>query len=737
MLWPTVAQTALAAILCFVPLFDLLGYELSLATGVLAAITALLIGLGCGRRAVPERAIIEMGKAALLAVAHLAIGLGLISANALRIRNCDFGEGLSFFLHLPVCTALWAACLGFAIARLFPRRRLHRVLAAVAVLLAPLAIDLWLVYEHPPIFVYDHLWGYFAGSLYDEAIGITDTLTDFRLVTLARCGALVVMVWAWERRAMLGRSVLGAAFGLVAIVVALDLWIGPVAGYRVTRSDIDRALSVVVRRPGLVIHLPPGTSVKDQEAVADDHAFRLSQLRERLALTGPLDPPIHSYVYKNSRQKARWMGAAATQIARPWRREIHVHDIKPQHPVVPHELVHILAAEFGSPTLGVSVKNGVTINMGIIEGLAEALTLHPGPLDLDSYAKAMRDLGTAPDVRRLMAAGGFWGHSARRAYTVAGSFVAFLLREHGVERFERVYPTGDFEAVYGSPLDNLVTQWEAMIDAKVILPRDRQEAQERFRRTSIFERPCAHVIAKLRAEAKGAQPEVAVELHREICRHLGSPPTERLHLAEALERAGDLAGYIELTDDLLAEPGLTDFQKASLYEERGNLAWDRADLDGAGEMFRKALAIRESLASERLQWVRLWALQQPQDLRELMRRFLRRDLGRLAAAIELEHLAKDRPAEPTLLYLLGRQFHQEKMWPRALLALQAAAGHPFAPLEAERMRLIAELHFEQKQWAQARAAYETYAAMAPVSGERARARDWIERIDWYRARSDL
>jgi tetratricopeptide (TPR) repeat protein len=424
------------------------------------------------------------------------------------------------------------------------------------------------------------------------------------------------------------------------------------------------------------------------------------------------------------------MGGGNTQVARPWLREIHIHGVHDHHYGTAHELVHILAAEFGSSVLRVSRK-GLMINMGLVEGVAEALTLREGSTDLHTYARAMREVGLAPDARRIMNPAGFWSQAPRRAYTVAGSFVRWLIDTRGVQRFKRVYADGDFRAAYDEDLESLVGAWESTIDALPLLPRDRLEARHRFRRRSIFQRPCAHVIADLRARARRANPGEALRLQRRVCAFEGETPAARTALANALMRAGQDGAYVELTDELLAEPSLSPRQKVDLYEDRGERAWKRGELDEARRMFEAALDVQESLASERLNWVRLWALDRPGPERELLRRFLSNDMPKLVAVLELEHLWRADPAALTYPYLIARQLQQNGAWESALDYLEAARGHPFLPIEAERVRLVAEIQAVGRRWNEARTAYAAYADMVPAAGERARAHDEIERLDFW------
>ncbi|MBI3180378.1 MAG: hypothetical protein HYZ27_11995, partial [Deltaproteobacteria bacterium] len=505
---PALMQGALAGVLCFVPLLDSLGYEFALAHGLLAVPTGLVIGLGAGRAL--TRATAAFKRALLYALVHLAPPLVLISLNALRVRNCDYMQGLAFYLLLPVASALYAAALGVLLARLLAgARRSLRMLGAALVAAAPLASAVYTLYSEPPVFAYDHLWGHFAGSLYDETITLTPALLAFRAGTLLRLVLVGALLLLWEvGRARRGVVMLAGALLTLAVAGLYEGSAGPRTGFRVDRDDVLAALPVSERRPGVVVHLPPGVPEKVRTALADEHAFRLEQLRARLDVALPFE--VHSFVYANAGDKARLMGGRTTMIAKPWLREIHIHDPVSPHPVLAHELAHVVASAFAEPPLYVSARGGVWVNLALVEGLAEAVTAENDLLDLDRQSRALREMKAAPDLRVLMGPAGFWSQAPRRAYAVSGSFVRFLLTEHGPAPLKEAYRRGDFTAAYGQSLDDLVSAWESHVDVLALSPAEQAIAAEAFRTPSIFARPCAHVIAGLRRHAARAAPDQAV-----------------------------------------------------------------------------------------------------------------------------------------------------------------------------------------------------------------------------------
>lgn len=730
-LWiPTALQAVLAAVLCFVPLFDVLGYESSFALGLTSALTGMVIGLGVGKMA--KHGTTALGNALFASITHLLPALALLTANAARVRNCDYVEGLGFFLLLPVMSAAYAATLGVLVSRALGSTTRARRVAVMLLLAAPLVSSLWHLYWHPPIYVYDHLWGYFAGSLYDEGITIDARLLAFRGGTLLRILGVALVLWVWrQHRARSLTPVLAAAMAIAA-TVGYDAELGPRLGYSVDRGDIERELSAVVERPGLVIHLPPELSPERQQAIADDHAFRLAQLERVLDVDPPW--PIHSYVYRDAGHKARLMGGHNTMLAKPWLHEIHIHGTYVPHDVVAHELAHAVAADFADGPLRVSASWGVLVNMGLVEGLAEAVTVERGTYDVHTWARALRELGHAPDLRQVASSTGFWTHAAGRAYAVSGSFVRFLLDAHGPSALKRAYAHGDFEGAYGKSLDELVGEWEHFIDGLALSPREKRLAEDQFRTPSIFARTCAHEVAQLRARAAAASPLEAVAIHRQICAHLDDAPHARFDLAMAMRRAGDIEGFLAESKALLDGPGLTQVRRTRLRDVRGEIFWQRGELEAAQATFAEVAADDAGLDTERLQWVRLWALSKPPELRDAVRQLLGHELPPIAAVLVLDELARSYPEEKTLPYLIARQLIRADAHDRAVGYLERAAGHPFAPIEAERLRLCAEAYWRSGNRAAARAAYEELVGKAETSGERARAADWIARLDWLAAR---
>ena len=123
---------AVGLVLCFVPLFDLLGYEFSLALAVVASLATGHIAAAYPARVRDQLAPFPgarwtVARLYLVCTSYglslLLVPLILISLNALRVRNCDPLEGVGFYIMGPVASVLVTSAWGRGLGLSLPRQR--------------------------------------------------------------------------------------------------------------------------------------------------------------------------------------------------------------------------------------------------------------------------------------------------------------------------------------------------------------------------------------------------------------------------------------------------------------------------------------------------------------------------------------------------------------------------------------------------------------------------------------
>ncbi|HEX8952447.1 MAG TPA: hypothetical protein VF945_11410, partial [Polyangia bacterium] len=196
--------------LCFVPLFDVLGYEWCLAMAVVSSLAGAHVGAVrvvrerrerpasalTAAEARPGATVLALWRGATLRLwGALALPLGAVLVNALRVRNCDLGAGFGWFALLPLSSAAMGAGAGVVAGLVRPwRGRVAPTALALAIVVASVAWGVWRFYAAPPIFGYDPFVGYFAGTLYDEEVAITAALVWSRAYEVALLGGWLALL---------------------------------------------------------------------------------------------------------------------------------------------------------------------------------------------------------------------------------------------------------------------------------------------------------------------------------------------------------------------------------------------------------------------------------------------------------------------------------------------------------------------------------------------------------------
>ncbi len=660
-----------AAAMCLVPLFNLLGYESSLLLSLLSSVAAMHLGVVAvvsarhglspsGAEAAdmyPGWAVFScFGRAFGTTLLLLLLPLGLLLLNGLRVRNCDYLAGASFFLMMPVASAGCGAALG-TVTGLLTKKGWAVLLGLLAILFSVLFAG-WRFLSSPAIFAYDPFFGYFPGALYDEELAIGLPFYAARMYhALWAVAALTLCAFRLDGRALrarpfggasrraAGRSVawprrpLLAALCLVTLSAAVTF--STASGALGIQRDVPallRVLSAETRTRHFALRYAPGGAIaKEIDLLAKEHELRYEQLHELLQVTPNWEPGVLSrllrveviagtdsgtgplvisYLFESARQKQELMGASHTYIAKPWRREIYLQRETWPHPILKHELAHVFAGAAGDPVLRVSLR-GIIPDQGMIEGLAEAADWPVTRLTLHQAVKAMREAHLEPPLLQVLGFS-FLALSSGRAYTVAGSFCRYLLDLQGPAKLLQVYREGgtaaSFARAYGRPLPELAAEWGRFIDQQQVAPAEREVERERVRRPPVFHKVCAHELALRRQQAADALSHGDVARARHllltICQDDPSEPRHLNDLMDVLWSAGLRSDAAQAARDLLADPFADGVPvlRARAQALLGDFAWLSRDPAAARTAYQRASALPTDESMARLLTAKLLAL---------------------------------------------------------------------------------------------------------------------------------
>ncbi len=516
----------------FLPLFGGPGYEHALAAGLVlpsaAAIATALDAVRSERREIAPIALIGRGVASGLLLA--AIGFATALLHGLRVGFCDLSGGARGYLLTAsfgaVLGGVWGAVAG-ELARGVRRRRLAATLLAVAAPVGGIALSLARFYATPMVFAFDPFFGYFGGTLYDTVIDAGTPLLTYRLGSTCTLGAAALLASTLARtesgalrfapmRGAIGvgaraRLALGTALALATLAGCAE---GAKLGHWQTSSTIAEALGGRRAGPRCDVVYPDGEREEQIDLLVRDCEEELAH--DERALGTRFEGRITAFFFRDAAEKKRLMGAADTYVAKPWRREVYLQAHAYPHPVLGHEVAHVVAGSFGrGPFRIAGAASGWWPNPGLIEGIAVAASPDEEELTDAQWARAMMDLGILPSMRRVFSFG-FLGESSAKSYTLAGAFVRWVIERWGTDVVRRWYGGGDVTALTGRTWDALDEGFRSWLGGMTLEPATAEYAKARFDRPSVFGRTCPHVIDGLRGEADRCRDALQLDRARTL-----------------------------------------------------------------------------------------------------------------------------------------------------------------------------------------------------------------------------
>ncbi len=496
----------------FVSLFGGLGYEYALACGLLLPATAAIWTANAVARDERERLPVDsllggLWRGALLAAIAIVIGL----LHGLRTSVCDLWGGLAGFVLGPGMGAMLGGAWGAACGEIARPRKLKKTIATTLAILGPItgaAISVWRFYASPMIFAFDPFVGYFSGTLYDTVVDAGPALLSYRagsiaIVASGLCFASTLrrigssLRFETERsRSFYVRAGFAAALFLGCVV---ETACGDALGHWSTPATIARELGGA--RHGARCDVVYPSALRDDEAslLVKDCDEEIAEVEETLGAKGPAR--ITAFFFKDAQEKRKLMGAADTYIAKPWRNEVYLQIASYPHPVLGHEIAHVVAGSFGRGPFRIAGRFGALLpNPGLIEGVAVAASPDEDELTDLEWAAAMKKRNALPPMSRVFSVG-FLGQSAAKSYTLAGAFVRWVITTKGVATVRDWYAGASLEDLFGKSWSAIDDDFRASLDSITLPAAAEAYVASKFERPSVFGRKCPHEVDALKKNA--------------------------------------------------------------------------------------------------------------------------------------------------------------------------------------------------------------------------------------------
>ncbi|WP_236516792.1 tetratricopeptide repeat protein [Sandaracinus amylolyticus] len=685
-------------------------------------------------------------RATWLAGGCVALPTAILAINGLRVPWCAPWEGLAFVALGPGIGVLLAAFVGVAIGTLFQRPRLATTIAVLVPILAALG-SASLLYTSPAIFGYGHFFGYFPGTLYDPDIEIGTPYLTFRVLSGVQIGGFVALILASvdPRTARISGRYARTRIG--SLIIATSFFGAALYGeYRATDLGHRSTAESIAQRLGTTLHgricdvvVPRELARERAERLRDDCDLRVEQTAQGLGVEQR--ERVTAFFFRSTSEKRELMGASGTYIAKPWRNEVYLQLSGWPHPVLAHEIVHVVAGNAGVGPFRISGKAGGWLpSPGIIEGVAVALSWEERDgLTPHQWARAMMSLEMMPSVSQTEGLG-FLLQPASRAYVTSGSFVRWVLDTRGPDVVRAIYQQGEYEGPLGMPLEEAEVAWREYLRTEVPLPPEALAmAEARFERPAIFAQVCPHRVAALMDvvadDLAAGDDRHAAETCEEVLDIDPNDTRARAWMAVALAREGQLERARRELDRLIGPPSASRPVIRAARQGIADALWAQGNVEEAAVMYRAIL--HEPLGDEEARQieVRLLAVESGLPGGEHLREVFAPDPDAPHDAVTaMQAIMRLREIRPDGLgsYLEARQMIQRERFDRAEDALREAQsrGLPSERLSREARRMRAIVEFAMGRRRRSRAIWEDVLEDPSASeASRVEALDWIDRIE--------
>ena len=751
----------LALVLATVPLFNILAFEF-------CASLTLLIAIAGAHVAMTEFQVMKRQPDALTGLSHhviwrcflralrsnaslLILPLTIILLNALRIKNCNFIEGFLFFIILPAISCVTVSAAGIFFNVWIAKRWLAYLAYLAFLILSCVPVITNLIF-HPPVFAFHPILGYFPGPIYDFVISVTTTLLIARGETLLWAILfLTILIYTCEInretdfvpklrwRNLIQVSSKNSVWKIASLcllfvtLLGFELYSGKL-GIRPSRKYIAETLGGYRETPHFEIFYSRELE-EEIDLFADDCEFRYTQLSDYLQTQN--SRKVRAYLYASPEQKKRLIGAGNTYVEDPFGYGFHLNSQGFPHPVLKHELAHVLTADW-SPWK-------VSLNVGVHEGIAVAADWDEGRLTVHQWAKAMHHFNVAPPLSSVMGLG-FWAQASSRSYLLAGSFIRFLVDTYGLDKLKHAFPTGNLSKGYMKDLSVLEGGWlKFLLNEVTLKDTEIAYAERRLKRGGIFEQVCAHEMAALQDKSWQAfYRKDFVSAVQTFQKMLSDEPDNSSTLRGLMYSTfhnGDYEHTITIAKRIISDEKA--LYRAEASQLLGDIYWLQEKPEEALSAYTEAalLTPRETVEQNLIKRVAALSDSYTSDSRNRLRRILISNTHeeRVGSATKMTLLQQVIAVEPDgwlAYFLAGELLHKEKAWELSAQYLHHAidlSGEKetetkLSQIVLESRRLLGINAFRLKDYNNAEKVFSAIAADETLSlGTKLSAQDWIQR----------
>ena len=368
-------------------------------------------------------------------------------------------------------------------------RRVKWIVATYVALSASLFLQMaWTLWSMPQKRITNLLTGFIHGAIYDNGIGVDAGILWSR-GSHAFIALSLICLALFHRR-------LGRGLACTALVLAIGTgW--KASQYPSTTHGIaalNELMPDIKQSRFFTLHYDKARSNLAPELIDQIFAsaeFHSQDIAKQLLI---YDTRVEIYVYPSRYDKKLWFGGDGTDITDVKTPSVHIIAESWPHGTLRHELVHAMASSFAFYGLGFHP------NMAFTEGLAVALA--PSEEDISLHSGAANIIRSQKVDPVKLFSPMFWGESGRRAYTVAGSLIKFLIDHYGIAKVKELYAGASWQSTFGKETESVVADWTSFLEQKYADKTQDLTAEALYRYPGLLYDQCPHSKALLASSSK-------------------------------------------------------------------------------------------------------------------------------------------------------------------------------------------------------------------------------------------
>jgi hypothetical protein len=401
---------------------------------------------------------------------------------SLQLSFCSWNGFLFWIFFNTYPSYLLSHGIAFIILHLYDKgfKKNKLILIYITFLIIHIFFLILKIYLFPQKRTLDLLIGFIHGPLYDRLIELDWHIVFFRVSHIFFFISIIISFLNIKIRL---KIVLFTFFSIFSTIINLIVFDKPSISYG--HNVLQKVLQKKYEGDNFTIY----HNSKNISKFALTTDFHIKDIANILKLNS--FSHIKVYLYDNYKTKKLYSGGRFSDFTDIYTPSIHIVNSSWPHHSLRHELVHAVASDIAFYGLGFHP------NMALTEGLAMAIAPNKKSLNIHETAASIIDHSDLNIVDIFSI--NFWRYSPYNAYNVAGSFIDFIIKKHGIKPIISLYKGQSWgKSFNGFSSQKIINNWQNFLNN--IYLKEKYEFYTKFKiqaNAGVLESKCPHSKADL------------------------------------------------------------------------------------------------------------------------------------------------------------------------------------------------------------------------------------------------